>query len=606
MMELESFVRRFEEAEQSSHAARREARDARRYYDGDQLTEAEREEIRRSGQMPGVFNRVRRKVDWLLGLELQGRTDPRAYPRSPKHQQGADAATDAIRFVADQQDWDKKRSRAWENMLIEGVGGVEIIHEFSPPMRQPEIKINVYPADRIFYDPHSVEADFSDARYMGAVIWSDADELARQYPDAAEAIITSVTDSGSGDDYGDKPAWRVWSDPKRRRVRVVLMHYREGGRWHWVQFVRGGIIEHGASEYVDEQGRSLCPMELVSAYVGHDGERYGVVRDMFAVQDEINVRRRRGVALLNERQTVAVRGVVEARALKSALRDPRGHIELDPAAAEAAAAVGLRPFEILPTGDMAAGNLQMLQEAKSEIDLMGANSGLAGKDAGSQSGRAIMARQQGGLIEIAPLTERLSDFTRRVYRQIWMRIRQFWRAETWVRVTDDDRNMRFVGLNRQITLADRLAQIPPEQAQAFAALHGITPGDPRLQAVVDVENNVEEMDVDILIEEAPDAVTLESETFQQIVNIATSVPGAVPPDVLIEMAPGLRRDVKDKLMERLEQQQQAAQQGQAQQQQAAAQIDGIRAEKMLAEAARTSAEALKTNIEAQRAAVFGV
>lgn len=608
MAELESHVRRFEEAEQSSHEARSEGQKARRYYDGKQLTDAEKEEIRKSGQMPGVFNRVRRKVDWLMGLELQSRTDPKAFPRTPKHEQGANAATDAIRFVADKEDWDKKRSRVWENMLMEGVGGVEIIHDFRPPMRQPRIKINFYPADRIFYDPHSVEPDFSDARYLGAVVWSDADALAEEHPSAKEAIAASVSESSVSDDYEDKPMWKAWSDPKRKRVRMVLMHYREGGEWKWVQFVRAGIIAEGASEYVDEDGESLCPMELASAYVGEDGNRYGVVRDMFAPQDEINARRRRGVALINERQTIGLGGAVDVAKAKRELRSPRGHVEINPDVAEAAGQIGMRPFEIIPTNDMAAGNLQMLQEAKSEIDLMGANSGLAGKEESQQSGRAIMAKQQGGLIEVAPLTERLSDFTRRVYRQIWMRIRQYWREETWVRVTDDERNVRFVGLNKPVTLADKLAEIPPEQAQAFMAQNDFMPNDPRLAQVLDVENNVEEMDVDILIEEVPDAVTLESETFTQIVNIATSVPGAVPPDVLIELAPGLKRDVKDKLLERFQQQQQQqAAQAQAQQGelQIKQQVEAIKAEKIQAETAKTAAETIKMNIEAQRMAIFG-
>lgn len=615
MAELERLVSRFEEAEEASHAARVEARDARRYYDGNQLTDAEKEEIRKSGQMPGAFNRIRRKVDWLLGLELQSRTDPKAFPRTPKHQQGAQAATDALRFVADQADWDKKRSRVWENMLIEGVGAVEIIHDFRPPMKQPQILINHYAADRVFYDPHSIEADFSDSRYHGAVIWADAEDLTEQHPEAADIITASVTENNAGSDYEDKPAWAVWSDSRRNRVRVVLMHYREGGVWHWAKFVRGGIIEQGESEYVDEDGQSLCAMELVSAYVGEQGDRYGVVRDMFAPQDEINVRRRKGMQFSTMRQTVSLKGAVKSvRNLKAELRKPDGHIEVDAEAVEAAAAFGMKPFDVLPTADIAMGNLNMLQEAKAEIDLMGANSGLAGKEnAGAQSGRAILAKQQGGLIEIAPLTERLSDFTRRVYRQIWCRIRQYWREETWVRVTDDERNVRFVGLNQPVTLADRLGQVPPEQAQAFMAQNGLFAGHPGLQQVIEVENAVEEMDVDILIEEAPDQVTLESETFEQIVNISTAVPGSVPPDVLIELAPGLRREVKDKLAKRFEEMQAAnAQQGQADGQKAEqahqikAQGEMAKAAKTGAEAQLTSAEAIIKNIEAQRMAVYGV
>jgi hypothetical protein len=38
----------------------------------------------------------------------------------------ADAATDALRYVKDDQDIDIKRSRVFENMLVEGEGAVEV------------------------------------------------------------------------------------------------------------------------------------------------------------------------------------------------------------------------------------------------------------------------------------------------------------------------------------------------------------------------------------------------------------------------------------------------------------------------------------------------
>ncbi|ARO14427.1 hypothetical protein BVG79_01081 [Ketogulonicigenium robustum] len=616
MAELAVLVSRFEEAEQSGMDARAEGVRARKYYDGKQWTEAEKAALAKKKQAAITINRIRRKIDWLLGLEMQTRTDPKAFPRTPKHQQGAQAATDAIRFVCDQQDWDGERSGVWGDMLIEGWGGVEVIHDFRPPMTQPRVVINRYAADRLFWDPHSREADFSDARYKGAVIWSDAEALKEEYPDAADVIDASLSaDFGGSGEFEDKPSWQIWSDPKRKRVRMVLMHYIERGVWKWAQFVRAGIVAEGESEYVDEDGDSLCPLIMASAYVGEGGDRHGVIRDMFDPQDEVNKRRSKLLHTLNTRQTAGIKGAVgSVRAMKAELANPDGHVEVDAEAVEAAGQLGMKAFEILPNQDQTAGQFNLLQEAKAELDLMGANSGLAGKDeAGGASGRAILARQQGGLIEIAPLTDRLSHFTREVYRQIWLRIRQFWTEETWVRVTDDERNVRFVGLNQPVTLADRLGQIPPEQAQAFVAQNGLFPGDPRLQQVVAIDNNVEEMDVDILIEEAPDAVTLEGETFEQLVNIATSMPGAVPPDVLIELAPGLRREVKDKLLERQQQQQaQAAQQGQAQAQMAQqgqqieAQAKQASTAKDAAAAQKLTVEAVAKSIEAQRLAVYGV
>lgn len=602
---LNRLVTWFEDADEETRDQRNLAERCRDYYDGEQWTDAEKEKMRDMGQMPIVINRIRRKIDWLRGLEAQSRTDPRAFPRTPQHDQGAKAATDALRFVADNEDMDRKRSFAWDQMLVEGIGAIEVVHHFVPPMNQPEIVLNAYHYNRVFYDPHSREADFSDARYLGAVIWGDAAQIKRQYPDKGEIIDSSVAQGAAMDDkLEDIPAHKRWADRDRKRVRVVLMHYIEDGKWRWAKYVKDGILAEGESPYVDEEGESVCPLLLQSAYVGRDGNRYGVVKDMLDPQDEINKHRSKILHFISSRQTVSVKGAVEPKELARQLSKPNGNVEIDPDAIEASLReLGVKPFEVLQTADQLSGQIMLLQESKSEIDLMGANSGLQGKSEGDQSGRAIMARQQGGLIEIAPLTDGLSDFTRRIYRHIWMRVRQFWTDEKWIRVTDDERNVRFVGLNQPVTLRQHLSQLPEGQMIEQARRLGLRPGDPRLDEVIRVENPVEEIDVDIIIEEAPDTVTLEAETFEQVVNIATSMPGSVPPQVLIELAPGIDRDVKERILQHIEQQSQMqAQQGQQAQavQMQTAQID---AQEKQASSAQKMADAAKKNVEAQRLAL---
>ena len=73
-------------------------------------------------------------------------------------------------------------------------------------------------------------------------------------------------------------------------------------------------------------------------------------------------------------------------------------------------------FEFMDNSQEIQGNIGLLQEAKNEIDLMGPNAAMQGKGERSASGRAIMANQQGGQIEIYRLLDRHTFFKRRVYR----------------------------------------------------------------------------------------------------------------------------------------------------------------------------------------------
>ena len=77
---VETLVQWFEDAEESSNAARAASERDRDYYDNKQLTAAELAELKKRGQPDIIINRIQTKVNYLLGYEASQRTDPRAFP----------------------------------------------------------------------------------------------------------------------------------------------------------------------------------------------------------------------------------------------------------------------------------------------------------------------------------------------------------------------------------------------------------------------------------------------------------------------------------------------------------------------------------------------
>ncbi len=593
------YVQMFEEAENAAYAAQRDSRKYRNYVDGNQYTAEQKAELRRRGQPDTFVNRIRPKINYLVGLEIQSRTDPKAFPRTPQHRQGAEAATDALRFVADNTDWDSIRTLIYEDMLVEGYGGCEVVHEVVDG--QIEVKVNHYPWDRLFYDPHSRKSDFSDARYVGAVVWMDAEEAIEAGAKASE-VNWSLNESGWSDTFDDRPRHKVWADRKRKRVRIVLLYHIENGEWHYCYFHKGGVIDKGRVPYVDEKGKSVCPLLMQSMYTDLDNDRYGIIRDMIPLQDEINKRRSKALHLNTMRQVIMEEGAVEsAEEVRSELARPDGVVQVQPDAR----------FDIAPNGDLSMGQVALYQDAKSEMDLQGANAALSGETGESTSGRAVLARQRGGMVEIAPNVNQLHTLTKRVYEHMWQRIRQFWTEERWVRVTDDDRNVRFVGMNRPVTLMEELQGMPEEAVQEFALMNGLRPDDPRLGMPVRVENPVEEIEVDIQIEEVPEQINMESEQFQAVMGLAPAMMQANPQtadvvlDLMVDLAPGLKSDHRDKFKQRLEElrQMQQAGGGEAQQiQQAMTEMELAKADAditaTIAKAQKDAAQAMATEANA--------
>jgi hypothetical protein len=179
--------------------------------------------------------------------------------------------------------------------------------------------------------------------------------------------------AGSGGLFDDKPeAVLGWVDGKSRRLMVVEVYYLERGVWTRCVFCAAGVFEKGPSPYLDDKGRPRNPIVAASCYVNRDLMRYGRVRNMRPIQDEINARRSRSLHIANSRQVQEV-----------SLGSGMGNSEL--AREEAAKADGVIPtgWQIVPTRDMAVDNQALLAEAKSEMERMGPTPAVLGRQGGA-------------------------------------------------------------------------------------------------------------------------------------------------------------------------------------------------------------------------------
>jgi hypothetical protein len=543
-------VRWFEEAELASADSHDYAQRDRGYVDGDQWTSAERNVLNARGQPPIMFNYTRRKLDLLCGMERKARTDPKAFPRTPAEEDRADAATQALRYIADDNDFQALRSYVFNEMLVEGFGGCEIGLE-DDGQGGANVTLTQVPWDRIWYDPHSRRDDFLDARYLGVVIWMDRDELHDMYPDAADVIDASFS-GYDATQYDDRPHYMVWTDSRRTRCRVVQCHWKDQDTWWQATITRSGYLaEPTKSMFKDRKGKSAPSLILQSAYVDLENNRYGMIRDLISPQDMINKAYSKAMHQMSVRQVIAEQGAVkDVDAARREVAKPDGYVEVMP---------GMK-FEIADGNNVVAGQFQLLQHATQEMQLSGPNAAMSGTDPRELSGRAILAQQAGGATQNEPLADSLRMWARRVYETCWMAAREYWTGGKWVRVTDALQDTRWVGINRPVTLQDELAQMPEQQrAMAMQQLQ-LVPGDPRLQQVIRVENDITDLDVDITIAEGQDIPTMAAENFQTLVQLAGMQPGLIPGDVLI--AASSLRD-KDDLLKRMQQhQQQQAQMGQ--------------------------------------------
>ena len=545
----------------------------RDYYDNKQLTPEELAELKKRKQPAVVSNRIKPKVDSTLGLEIRSRVDIKAFPRTPKDQESAEAATDSLRYIADNSDFDQIKTDTAFNVFVEGTGAS--ICEVEKTRKGFEVMPRNIPWDRFFIDAHSSRKDGKDAKFMGQAIWMDEQDAMDMFPDVDPAVISAGADDGTiGDTYDDKPK-DIFFDQNRSRVKLIEMYYFSRGWKHTIFTGLGAVVPERDSPYLDEDGDPMNPMECQSAQVDRDNNRYGTTRQMISPQDEINKRRSKSLHLLSVRQVIADKGAVEnVNKAKKELAKPDGWIEKLPGKA----------IEIQSTSDLAQGQFSLLTESKNEIDSIGANSAVTGKEERALSGRALQVRQEAGTVELAPVLDGLRNWELRMYRQMWMRVKQFWTEEKWIRVTDDEKNIKFVGLNRPITAGDVLQ----ERGEMFDV------NDPRANEVVGVQNAVAELDVDIILEAVPDTVNIQAEQFELLANMYSANPEGVPFEMIIESS-SIRN--KQQILERLkgatpEEQEAVAKRNELQERGAVAEISATEAK-----AAKDNADAKETQID---------
>lgn len=559
------------------------------YRDGKQWTDEEVKKLRKRKQSPIVNNRIKVKVNGLLGLVVSRKTDPRAYPRTEKHANAADAFTDGLRYCSDKSKYQDVKMEFCDNFFCAGYGAALVgAKQNNDGTIDPFVEHIAW--DRVYFDPYSIRKDYEDAAYKGIQTWLDEDKIKLLYPNSD---TTQLQTDNAADAFSDKPQW--CASGERKRYRVAQHFYLKDGKWWECHFAQGSfLIEPRESPWTDDEGVACCPLEIQAAYKDRDNNAYSEIAAFLDLQDEINHRRSKGLFLLSQRQTFGNKGAIgDVQEVKRELAKPDGHVTVG------TGEFG-KDFGILPTGDMAKAQFDLLQEAKAEIDAQSFNAQMSGdRQAGDLSGKAIQKLQQAGVTELNALFQSINAWELRIYRQMWGRIRQFWDREKWVRVTDDEDNMRWVGFNSEVTLGDFLNEtmdddsLPKEtRLGASAQLIMLEQSNPEaLKQLVEVRNPVAEIDLDIILDQSFDTVNVQQEQFEMLVQY-----GAQAGIDLLDILSVSSFRNKDDLIEKIEKRRKDASEAAGGAQQMAAQ-------KAQADTQKTASDALLNQQKAQQVGV---
>lgn len=505
---LSTLRRRYDDYLKSKRDERDEEERSDRYYHGDQWTADEIQKLKDRNQPVVTDNRIQPNVDGVVGVVEKLRQDPKAYARTPKHEQGAEIATYALNFALDENRWKDFTPVIAREGAIKAVVGIELSLE-KGDHNDPDIKIDRV-LEGFFYDPRSIKEDLSDARYMGVAKWVDLDRAKEMFPEHAQQLedLAETGDGFATEDLTERE--QIWAQVNEKRLRLVEQWYKHHGQWCYCFFTGNTKLEEGTSPFKDEKGNTFPRYIMFSSSIDHDGDRYGLIRNLIPMQDEVNHRRSKALHALNTIRVYLETGAVDdPHELRAQINKNDGLVIVPPGAVVTEKS----------NAEQAQGNLEMLQEAKQALQTAGISPQLLGEAGSDQSGRAIALLQQAALAQLGPFIVNWRGWKMRVYRAVWNLVQQYWTSERWIRVTDDEGLAQFLPVNQMV----------------------MGPNGPVMQ------NPLGSLDVDIIIDEGPDTVTQMQDVYQALSNI----PG-VPPQVIIEMA-NLPHSIKKRILGMMEQ-----------------------------------------------------
>lgn len=422
------------------------------FYDNIQWSAEDARTLRERGQMPLVYNVISASVDWITGTEKRARTDFKVLPRRKEHSEPAQRKTELLKYLSDVNRTPFHRSRAFEDAAKVGIGwledGVQDEDEDEPVYSRYENWRN------ILWDSAATELDLSDARYIFRQKWLDLDVATALFPKRTACLKMAASRDVIGiDEYGDEasdqqemaleaPGTTRSSDTisgyQRQRVRVIeawitmpkTVTRLSGGafsgeiydefspahreqietgaaearqtptmRMHVALFTTAGMLWFSESPY----RHNRFPLTPIWAYRrGRDGMPYGVIRRIKDIQTDVNKRASKALHILSTNKVIYEDG---------ALPDDVTETEFAEEVSRPDAMIRIKKgykVELNADRDLSQYQLELMSRSIAMIQqASGVTDESLGRKTNAASGIAIQRRQDQGALATAKLFDNL-------------------------------------------------------------------------------------------------------------------------------------------------------------------------------------------------------
>lgn len=457
------------------------------------------------GQAPLVFNEGRQTIEWISGMEKRLRKDYKVQPREPGDENGAELKTKLLKYTDDINMTPWVRSQRFKQAVVAGVSYLEEAINPNPEeeilygggedwrnvLRDSRSRDIMQRDARVMFRRKTIDLDYACALFEPVRQESSQRLMVEAYRRSEEAFddegpwylgqkLTSASEMGvrKASSFEERGAYMqnpgYFDSGRRLSVDLVEAWYRvpqsvevfvggnfdgqllnkddprmmwekKNGAWlrnavrmrmRVMLCTENTVLWDGDSPFRHGQF-SLIP---IFAYRrARDGQAYGVWRGMRDLSDDTNKRRSKALWSLSLNRIIADEDAVDdPEALREEAAKPDAIIFKKRGAALQFVE---NTTDVRGNLDLAAQNLQAMRNIGGVTD---ENLGLG---ASSQSGKAILAKQDQGSLTTAELFDNLLIAIKQAGKLRLSHMEQFWTERKAVRITGKSKPIEWVVIN---------------------------------------------------------------------------------------------------------------------------------------------------------------
>lgn len=234
---IDKVHRWFRQSSEASKKWRENYIENMRFLSSDAWSEADKAALEREGRPELNINKILAPVMTISGIQRQSRQEIKLLPFEPDDSESTELMQVLLKFHRDKTKLGREDSRVFLDKIAAGLGFWKLWYDFS---RRPQGDIRCSRRNplNIFWDPNWPECDWEDTEYVIDATWYSLEAAIAEWPAFEEKIrsrfgewlpATGAAGVGSrGELAGDAMSYRrdFW-DAQTQRVRVLEVMYRE-------------------------------------------------------------------------------------------------------------------------------------------------------------------------------------------------------------------------------------------------------------------------------------------------------------------------------------------------------------------------------------------